>query len=68
MLFRSLWQSRVEDDKPVPAVAPVPRTKLAARRANAAVQQEMTQLVDAEEQRRDQEDAEVLARGRSRMS
>jgi hypothetical protein len=63
-----LWQSRVEDDKPVPAMEPVPRTQLGARRANAAVQQEMTQLVDAEEHRRDQEDAEVLARRRSRMS
>jgi len=29
---------------------------------------EMIQVVDAEERRRDQEDAEVLARGRSRMS
>jgi len=57
-----LWQSRAEDDKPVPAMEPVARTQLRARRANAAVLGEMTQLVDAEEQRRDQEDAEVLAR------
>ncbi len=63
-----LWQSRVEDDKPVPAMEPVARTQLRARRANAAVLGEMTQVVDAEERRRDQEDAEVLARGRSRMS
>ncbi len=63
-----LWQSRVEDGKPVPAMEPVARTKLAARRANAAVLGEMTQVVDAEEHRRDQEDAEVLARRRSRMS
>jgi len=63
-----LWQSRVEDDKPVPAMEPVARTQLRARRANAAVLGEMTQLVDAEEHRRDQEDAEVLARRRSRMS
>ena len=63
-----LWQSRVEDDKPVPAMEPVARTQLRARRANAAVLGEMTQVVDAEEHRRDQEDAEVLARRRSRMS
>ncbi len=63
-----LWQSRAEDDKPVPAMEPVPRTELAARRANAAVQQEMTQLVDAEEQRRDQETNAAVARHRSRMS
>jgi len=63
-----LWQSRAEDGKPVPAMEPVPRTKLAARRANDAVLEEMTQVVDAEEHRRDQEDAEVLARHRSRMS
>jgi len=63
-----LWQSRVEDDKPVPAMEPVARTQLRARRANAAVLGEMTQLVDAEEHRRDQESAEILAQGRSRMS
>jgi len=63
-----LWQSRVEDDKPVPAVAPVPRTKLAARRANAAVMEELTRVVAAEEHRREQEDAEFLARRRSGMS
>jgi len=63
-----LWQSRVEDDKPVPAVEGVPRTKLAARRANAAVMKELTRVVAAEEHRREQEDAEFLARRRSRMS
>jgi len=63
-----LWQSRVEDDKPVPAMEPVARTQLRARRANAAVLEEMTQLVDAEEHRRDQESAEILAQDRSRMS
>jgi len=63
-----LWQSRVEDDKPVPAVEPVPRTQLRTRRANAAVMEEMTQLVDAEERRRDQETNAAVARHRSRMS
>jgi len=63
-----LWQSRVEDDKPVPAMEPVARTQLRARRANAAVMGEMTQVVDAEERRRDQESAEILAEDRSRMS
>jgi len=63
-----LWQSRVEDDKAVPAVEAVPRTKLVARRANAAVMEEMTRVVAAEEHRREQEDAEFLARRRSRMS
>jgi len=63
-----LWQSRVEDDKPVPAVEAVPRTKLAARRANAAVMEELTRVVAAEEHRREQEDAEFLARRRSGMS
>ncbi len=63
-----LWQSRVEDDKPVPATEPVARTQLRARRANAAVMGEMTQLVDAEEQRRDQETDAAVARHRSRMS
>jgi len=63
-----LWQSRVEDDKPVPAMEPVARTQLRARRANAAVLGEMTQVVDAEERRRDQESAEILAQDRSRMS
>ncbi len=63
-----LWQSRVEDDKPVPAMEPVARTQLRARRANAAVMGEMTQVVDAEEHRRDQETDAAVARYRSRMS
>jgi len=63
-----LWQSRVEDGKPVPAVEPVARTKLAAWRANAAVLGEMTQVVDAEEHRRDEETDAAVARYRSRMS
>ncbi len=63
-----LWQSRVEDDKPVPAVEAVPRTKLVARRANAAVIQELTRVVAAEEHRREQKYDEILARRRSRMS
>jgi len=63
-----LWQSRVEDDKPVPAVEAVPRTKLAARRANAAVIQELTRVVTAEEHRRAQESDAAVARHRSRMS
>jgi len=63
-----LWQSRVEDDKPVPAVEPVARTKLAARRANAAVMEELTRVVTAEEHRRAQETDAAVARYRSRMS
>jgi hypothetical protein len=63
-----LWQSRVEDNKPVPAMEPVPRTQLRARRANAAVMEEMTQMVDAEERRRDQETDAAVARHRSRMN
>ncbi len=63
-----LWQSRVEDDKPVPAMEPVARTQLRARRANAAVLGEMTQVVGAEEHRRDQETDAAVARYRSRMS
>jgi len=46
----------------------VARTQLRARRANAAVLGEMTQVVDAEEHRRDQETDAAVARYRSRMS
>jgi len=63
-----LWQSRVEDGKPVPAMEPVARTQLRARRANAAVMGEMTQVVDAVEHRRDEETDAAVARYRSRMS
>jgi len=49
-------------------VEAVPRTKLAARRANAAVIQELTRVVTAEEHRRAQESDAAVARHRSRMS
>jgi len=43
-----LWQSRVEDGKPVPSTVPLPRTQLRARRANEALKDEMAQLVNAD--------------------
>ncbi len=42
-----LWQARVEDDKPVPAVAAPPRTQPRARRARAALIETMHRDVQA---------------------
>jgi len=43
-----LWQSRIEDGKPVPATTPPPKTQLRARRASKDAREEMEQLVLAE--------------------
>jgi len=43
-----LWQSRIEDGKPVPSTTPLPATQLRARRASKDAQKEMEQLVLAE--------------------
>jgi len=40
-----LWQSRIEDGKPVPATTPLPATQLRARRASRDAQKEMEHLV-----------------------
>ena len=48
VLMGLLWQSRVEDGKPVPSTVPLPRTQLRARRANEALKDEMAQLVNAD--------------------
>jgi len=40
-----LWQSRIEDGKPVPAATPPPKTQLRTRRASKDAREEMEQLV-----------------------